>query len=356
MSHHWPDDVEFTRVELEVEDRSCPECGRWMHLCDHRHRRIFTMQGPLHIVSKLAHCPEDGCPGHHKTFSSGAEMGIALPWWAVGWDVFAWIGFRRFARHWSVPQLRAELADSYAIELSDDAVEKYVRRYQAMVAARHQDPGVLAEQYSNVADLVLSIDGLQPEKGHETLYVVRELRKKRVWFAESLLSSAAAEVKGLFEQAKEWSERLGLPVSGFVSDKQDAFVKGVAEVFPGAPHRYCRNHFMRDLAKPVLEADSRAKVQMRRNEGGLRGIEREVLDERRESPDASGADDAKGDVTLDYCAAVRGILNDGQGGPLEPPGLRMADALNEVRESIGRNLDAKKGALHTSGSCASRTA
>jgi len=42
-------------------------------------------------------------------------------------------------------------------------------------------------------------------------------------------------------------------------------------------------------------------------------------------------------------AAVRGILNDDQGGPLHPPGLRMAEALEEVRESIQRNLDAKKG-------------
>ena len=35
--------------------------------------------------------------------------------------------------------------------------------------------------------------------------------------------------------------------------------------------------------------------------------------------------------------------NNDQGGPLQPPGLLMAAALNEVSESIQRNLDAKKG-------------
>ena len=50
-----------------------------------------------------------------------------------------------------------------------------------------------------------------------------------------------------------------------------------------------------------------------------------------------------GDVVLDYCCAVGGILNDDQGGPLDPPGLRMAEALGEVRRSLGRNLGAKKG-------------
>jgi hypothetical protein len=44
-----------------------------------------------------------------------------MPYWAVGWDLFVWIGHRRFARHWSVPQIRQELADSRGITLSDDA-------------------------------------------------------------------------------------------------------------------------------------------------------------------------------------------------------------------------------------------
>ena len=44
---------------------------------------------------------------------------------------------------------------------------------------------------------MLAIDGLQPEKGHATLYVVRELECTRVWFAEPLLSSATPEVQQL---------------------------------------------------------------------------------------------------------------------------------------------------------------
>src|SRR5207248_1633937 len=54
-----------------------------------------------------------------------------------------------------------------------------------------------------------------------------------------------------------------------------------------------------------------------------------------------------GDVVLDYCSVVRGILNDDQGGPLQPPGLRMAEALQEVRASLQRNLDAQRaGSAH----------
>jgi hypothetical protein len=236
-----------------------------------------------------------------------------------------------------------------------DAIERYVGRYQLMLAARQQDPRAVASAYRRSHGLVLTIDGLQPEKGHETLYVVRELTQKRVWFAEALLSSTAAEVQRLLARARAWVERLGLPVRCWISDKQDAFVTGIAAEFAGVPHRYCHNHFLRDLAKPMLEADSHAKVKMRKHVRGLRAIEREVLAERAaDTPDeaaavldpaatAEAAAATAGKVVLDYCAAVRGILNDNHGGPLQPPGERMAEALTEVRQSLQRNLEAKKG-------------
>jgi hypothetical protein len=160
---------------------------------------------------------------------------------------------------------------------------------------------------------------------------------------------------------------------------------------------------MRDLAKPVLEMDSRAKVKMRRKVRGLRAIERRVLEERRTTtapeptaqpersktadrpradppevtvppmaappescassargvlrPDGAldttglrgageaAVEDEVGEVVLGYCAAVRGILNDSQGGPLHPPGLRMREALQDVRDSLERSLQGKKGGL-----------
>ena len=276
MPYRWPADTVFTRLDLHVEDRWCRTCGCRLTICDHRHRRLFTLDGPLHVVCKLAHCPASVCPAHPRTLGPEAEPALAMPWWVLGWDVVCWLGHRRFARHWSVGQLRAELADTYHICLSDDAIECYIRRYQQMLAARQQDAHRLAATYADVDAVVLAIDGLQPEKGHETLYVVRELERKRVWCAEALVSSATAEVQQLLAQARSWAERLGKPVRLWLSDKQEAFVRGIAAEFPDVPHRYGANHFLRDVAKPVLDADSHAKVKMRRTVRGLRTIEREV--------------------------------------------------------------------------------
>jgi hypothetical protein len=371
MPYNWPADTDFALWELDVIDRACPACGLMMYICDHRYRRLHTLDGPVQLVCKLNHCPDRLCPGHARTKSPELEVTIAPPSWAIGWDVFCWIGHRRCSRHMSIPHIQSELLDDYAIKLSDDAIAKYIQRYQVMLAARQQDPEVLRRQYESVAEIVLSIDGLQPEKGHETLYVVRELTQKRVWFAEALISATADEVQRLIAQAKEWARSLNKTVGLWISDKQDAFVTGIAAEFPDVPHRYCDNHFLRDLAKPVLEADSHAKVQMRRKVRGLRKIEQAVLKRQgakalktlgEDDPEAtvtviagpanalSPESDSAGAVVLDYCAAVRGILNNDQGGPLQPPGLLMAEALTEVRESIQRNLDAKKGGSQKSNS------
>src|SRR5262245_31438505 len=198
-----------------------------------------------------------------------------------------------------------------------------------MVAARPQDFEALRRPYQGVDQIILTIDGLQPETGHETLSTVRELTQKRVWFAEALISATEDEVRRLMAQAKRWAETVGKQVILWMSDKQDVFVKGIAWAFPGVPHRDCDHHFLRDVAKPVLDADSQTKVPRRKTVRGLRGMERSVLKQRRRiaheqsqarpqssivseaaNPDpAPGAEEEPaGEVVLADCAAVRGIL------------------------------------------------
>ncbi len=132
------------------------------------------------------------------------------------------------------------------------------------------------------------------------------------------------------------------------------------------------NHFLREVAKPVREVARQTKVKMRRTVRGWRTIERRGLEGRRRTaarepspspgplqadetprgalPEATApeacarhdlgagqtakalaptagavlgppdVEDEAGEVVLGYGAAVRGMLNDDQGGPLHPPG------------------------------------
>src|SRR5215471_19075387 len=81
MAYRWPDETVFRRLELHVEEQWCQTCGSRLRVCDHRHRRVFTLQGPLHVVCKLVHCPDlvgRADPGR-TPFSMGKNIGFKGP-------------------------------------------------------------------------------------------------------------------------------------------------------------------------------------------------------------------------------------------------------------------------------------
>ena len=141
---------------------------------------------------------------------------------------------------------------------------------------------------------------------------------------------------------------------------------GIAAEFPEVPHRYCDNHFLRDAAKPVLDADSHAKVQMRKKVRGLRGIEQSVLKQRRQRTqrviastagirsvviEAANADNAPlaeedpagrcdpGATVLWFEASSTTI----RVGRFDPPGLRMAALWTRFGTRSSETWTRKKG-------------
>ena len=108
--------------------------------------------------------------------------------------------------------------------------------------------------------VILALDGLQPDVGHEVLWVVRDCLSGEVLLARSLLSGRAADLAPLL---REVAGAAGVPVLGVVSDGQTSVRRAVAEALPGVPHQLCQFHFLREAAHPVFEADRHAKVALK---------------------------------------------------------------------------------------------
>ena len=64
---------------------------------------------------------------------------------------------------------------------------------------------------------VLALDGLQPDVGHEVLWVLRDCLSGEVLLAKSLLSARQEDLAGLLSQARD---AVGVPVAGAISDGQ----------------------------------------------------------------------------------------------------------------------------------------
>jgi hypothetical protein len=177
--------------------------------------------------------------------------------------------------------------------------------------------------------VILALDGLQPDVGHEVLWVLRDCLSGEVLLARSLLSATAEDLAPLIRSVAEGA---GVPIEGVISDGQHSVRRAVARALPGVPHQLCQFHYLREAARPIFEADRHAKKEPKKHVRGVRPIERAV--EGREDPEAR--------VVRGYCAAVRSALTDDGRPPLAASGLKLRDRLEAVAASLDR-LDRKGG-------------
>src|SRR5437667_249417 len=121
--------------------------------------------------------------------------------------------------------------------------------------------------------VVLAIDGLQPDVGHEVLWVIRDCLSGEVLLARPLLSAAEADLAALF---REVLAVLPVPIVGVISDGQQSIRKAVASALPGVPHQLCQFHYLREAGHFIFEADRHAKKELKKQVRGVRPIERQL--------------------------------------------------------------------------------
>ena len=132
--------------------------------------------------------------------------------------------------------------------------------------------------------VVLAIDGLQPDVGHEVLWVLRDCLSGEVLLAKSLLSATIADLMALLAEVRD---SLPVPLTAVVSDGQQTIRKAVAGALPGVPHQLCHFHYLREAARPIYEADRHAKKELKKRVRGVRALERAGW-ERRSCPGTKG--------------------------------------------------------------------
>jgi hypothetical protein len=171
--------------------------------------------------------------------------------------------------------------------------------------------------------VLLALDGIQPDVGHEVLWVLRDCLSGEILLARSLLSSSEADLATLLREVRD---ALDVPIAAVLSDGQQSIRKAVASALPDVPHQLCQLHYLREAATPIFEADRHAKKELKKRVRGIRPLERAV----------EGSDDDQAAVVRGYALAVRSALSDDGQAPLDAPGLRLHERLNQIGESLQR--------------------
>lgn len=312
-------------IKLTPLKEYCEECGQPLWVGYHSFRTVAKLDGLWKLTLVVRRCIQPDCPRYHMAYRPEEEGRWALPHGEFGLDVIALIGRWRFREHRSVPEMHQALL-ARGVSITERSVTNLMQRYEELVALRVTDNSRLKELLQKQGRVILAIDGLQPDVGHEVLWVIRDCLSEDILLARPLLSSSQGDLTALLIEVKDFLKQLEVPVKGIISDGQETIGSAVAFVFPGVPHQLCQLHYLKDAVEPLYEADRHAKTQLKTHVRGVRPLERAL--EERSDPEAQ--------AIRGYCLAVRSALTDDGRAPLEAPGLVLHNRLTQISDSIAR--------------------
>lgn len=301
---------------------SCPHCQGHTRADYTNFRTLTRLDGVWRFSLRVRRCHNPDCPLHLRPFRPEAEGRLALPHHEFGLDVLALVGRLRHAEHRSTTEIHQELLRR-GLALAQRTVSNLLDRYDELRALHAADPARLSQQVAGQQRIILALDGLQPDVGHEVLWVLRDCVSGSVLLARSLLSATQDDLAALLTEVRD---ALAVPITAVVSDGQQSIRKAVKKALPAATHQLCHFHYLREAARPIYEADRHAKKELKKRVRGIRKIERKV----------EGEADEESEIVRGHCAAVRSALTDDGRPPLVASGLRLLERLRKIGASLDR--------------------
>lgn len=262
---------------FEPLSTTCLTCGKAAHIAYHTQRTVTTLEGRHRLHLAVRRCTYPECPRYHRPYRPEAEGIWALPHGEYGLDVIALVGFLRYRRHQSLAEIHHSL-HKRGLTIGERTVLNLLARYEELVTIHITDRERLQSLVQKQGSLILALDGLRPDVGHEVLWVIRDCVSGEILLARPLLSERETDLVTLL---KEVQDALSVPIRGVISDGQHSIRNAVATAFPEIPHQLCHFHYLREAAKPVYEADRHAKKELKKQVRGIRPIEREVEHRQR---------------------------------------------------------------------------
>ena len=306
-------------------------------------RTVITLDGPVRLIHRGYRCPNPACSTQIRSYRSAAADALALPGFTFGLDLVILVGHLRLSEHHTLDEVHQILStrlQPFALTISRREVMYLFEAYCSLLRAAHQpsdDPqwkAWVAQVQAN-GGLLLSLDGIQPEKGNETIYLVRDVLTGRVLCAENVSSSETETMKQLLAPVVA----LDLPVLGVISDAQISERLAVAQLWPDVPHQTCQFHYLREASRPMHDFDSSTRVAMRKTiQKKLRETSKQLAHELQAGPGETNteqqAEREQLHVLSDYASGMQIALNLEGKQPFEFPGLAGYDALTQIATSL----------------------
>jgi hypothetical protein len=174
---------------LDPLSPTCLTCGKAAHIAYHTQRTVTTLEGRYRLHLAVRRCAYPECPRYHQPYRPEGEGAWALPHGEYGLDVIALVGFLRYRRHQSLAEIHHSLHER-GLSIGERTVLNLLARYEELVTIHLTDRERLQSLAQKQGHLILAVDGLRPDVGHEVLWVIRDCASGEILLARPLLSTA----------------------------------------------------------------------------------------------------------------------------------------------------------------------
>src|SRR5438876_2405974 len=325
---------------LRPEISHCLECQsklqRSVTISD---RIIVTLKQVMRLVHCGYRCPHPHCPGRRRLYRSAEADALALAGFTFGLDIVLLVGHLRLKEHQTVDEIHQSLSQQLAPlhqTISRREIlflfEAYTALLRAGTEVSHDE--AWKEQVRKNTGILLSIDGIQPDAGNETIYLLRDVLTGRILHAENTTESTKERLKQILAPVVA----LKLPVIGVRSSAQPTELQAVADLWPDVPHQICQFHAIREAGRLIYNADHRVKTDMRismqQKTHEYRQNMHKRLKEAEEQREEQQQEIEQLHILEEYAAMVEGALNLGSLTPFQYGGLAMQEALTKIQTSL----------------------
>ena len=139
----------------------------------HNYRTLTTLTAVLGLTLQIRRCLNAACPQFQRPYRPEEAGRLALPKHEFGLDVIHQVGLLRYIQHRSLPEIHQALC-CRQVAMAPRTVQHLLERYEELVALSVAEPHRLQQITAAHGRVVLALDGLQPDVGHEVRWVLRD--------------------------------------------------------------------------------------------------------------------------------------------------------------------------------------
>ena len=266
----------YKNVYFKPEFDRCLWCGSTLvrdHIAWRKH--LQTLHGNIYVTNYAYACQDPQCG---KLFRSTEADLMSLPFRTYSVDVIVEIGYLRHEEKRSIQETLNALR-TMGIQISKTECYELSHVFEELIAIRpvEFDPDFYDAVTAN-GGIVLAIDGVQPERGNSTLYVLQDALTSKVLYADYLNDSSSRNIAAIIERVRDALRKIGIDIIAVISDHQKSIVLGVKKALPGVKHQFCHFHVLRNALLPIADMDRKMKKDMRKRIRGISKIERSVAE------------------------------------------------------------------------------